>query len=166
MAIDILRRLLLLCVFCVAQSLVLNHIHLFGFATPLLYVYMVLSFPMGYPKWAVLLWSFALGLAIDTFSNTPGVASASLTLIGAIQPYFFALFVQRDEPESIRPSVQSLGLMKYSFYVFVLVLLYCVVFFALEMFSFFHWLWWLECVGGSTLLTVLLVLTLESVRKR
>ena len=114
----------------------------------------------------MLLWSFALGLAIDTFSNTPGVASASLTLIGAIQPYFFALFVQRDEPESIRPSVQSLGLMKYSFYVFVLVLLYCVVFFALEMFSFFHWLWWLECVGGSTLLTVLLVLTLESVRKR
>lgn len=166
MAIDILRRLSLLCVLCVVQALVLNHIHLFGCATPLLYVYMVLGFPMGYPKWALLLWSFALGLVVDTFSNTPGVASASLTLVGAVQPYFFALFVQRDSPENLRPSVQTLGVMKYSFYVFALVLLYCVVFFALEMFSFFHWLRWLECVGGSTLITVALILVLAYVRRR
>lgn len=166
MAIDIVRRLLLLFVLCVVQVLVLNHIHLFGCATPLLYVYMVLGFPMGYPKWAVLVWSFFMGLVIDTFSNTPGVTSASLTLVAAVQPYFFALFVQRDAPENITPTMRDMGLMKYSFYVFVLVLLFCVVFFALEMFSFFHWLRWLECVGGSTLVTVALLLVIESVRKR
>ena len=96
MAIDTLRRLTLLCVLCLAQALVLNHIQLFGCATPLLYVYLVLAFPLGYPKWALLLWSFAMGMAVDMFSNTPGCAAASLTLVGAAQPYFFALFVPAD----------------------------------------------------------------------
>ena len=166
MAIDTLRRLLLVCVLCLAQALVLNHIRLLGCATPLLYVYMVLAFPLGYPKWALLLWCFGLGLAVDAFTNTPGVASASLTLLGAVQPYFFALFVQRDAPEDLRPSVASIGRLKFSFYVSALVVLYCLVFFLLEMFSFFHWLRWLECAGGSALLTIVLVLAIESVRKR
>ena len=165
MAIDTLRRLLIVCGLCLAQALVLNHIRLLGCATPLLYVYMVLAFPLGYPKWAVLLWCFGLGLAVDMFTNTPGVASASLTLLGAVQPYFFALFVQRDAPEVQRPSVRSLGMLKYSFYASALILLYCVVFFALEMFSFFHWLRWLECAGGSALVSILLVLTIEGARK-
>lgn len=155
-----------MCVLCLVQALVLNQIHLFNCATPLLYVYMVLLFPLGYPKWAIMLWSFALGLAVDTFSNTQGVAAAAMTLLGAVQPYFFPLFVQRDAPENLRPSKHAIGLLKFSFYVSALVLLYCAVFFALEMFSFFHWLRWLECVGGSTLLTVMLILILESVRKR
>ena len=47
-----------------------------------------------------------------------------------------------------------------------LTLLHCVAFFALEMFCFFHWLRWLECAAGSTLVTVLLVLTIEGARKR
>lgn len=166
MVIDIIWRSLVFFVLCLVQALVLNHIHLFGCATPLLYVYMVLLFPRGYHKWAILLWSFMLGLAVDTFSNTPGVAAASLTLIGAVQPYFFDMFVQRDAPENLRPSVRSIGVMKFSFYVFTLVLLYCVVFFTLETFCFFHWLRWLECIGGSTLITVILILTIESVRKK
>ena len=166
MAIDTLRRLTLLCVLCLAQALVLNHIHLFGCAMPLLYVYLELAFPLGYPKWALLLWSFAMGMAVDMFSNTPGCAAASLTLVGAAQPYFFALFVPADAAEAPRPSLRALGLMKYSFYATALTLLHCVAFFALEMFSFFHWLRWLECAAGSTLVTVLLVLTIEGARKR
>lgn len=166
MVSDTLRRLLLCCLLCLVQALVLNQIHLFNCATPLLYVYMPLVFPMGYPRWAQLLWCFALGLAVDTFSNTPGVAAASMTLLGAMQPGFFALFVQRDAPDDLRPSARAIGKMKFAFYVSALVLLYCVVFFALEMFSFFHWLRWLECAGGSALLTIILVLTIESVRKQ
>ena len=165
MVIDTIRRVLFCCVLCLAQALVLNRIHLFDCDTPLLYAYMPLVFPLGYPKWARLLWCFALGLAVDTFTNTPGVAAASMTLIGAIQPYFFALFVQRDSPGDLRPSVASIGRMKFSFYASALVLLYCVAFFSLEMFSFFHWLWWAKCVLGSALLTTVLILAIENVRK-
>ena len=110
MAIDILRRLLTLVVFCLIQALVLNQIHLFDCATPLLYVYFVIMFPRNYPKWGVLLWSFAMGLCIDMFSNTPGMASASLTLIGALQPYLLELFLPRDAEENIKSSVEIITL--------------------------------------------------------
>ena len=62
MNINFLKRLLLFLVLLVAQVLVLNHIHLFGYATPMLYIYFVISFQRGYPRWAVMVWSFLLGL--------------------------------------------------------------------------------------------------------
>lgn len=166
MTIDLLKRTASFVVLCLVQALVLNRIHLFDCATPLLYVYMVLTFPHDYPKWAVMLWGFVLGVAVDSFSNTPGMTSASLTLVGAVQPYFFNLFVQRDAPDDIAPSVASMGVAKFTFYATVLVLLHCLVFFTLEMFSFFNWMQWLKCVAGSTLITMVLVLTIEKVRRQ
>lgn len=166
MTTDLIKRITGFVVLCLAQALVFNRIHLLDCATPLLYVYFVIIFPHSYSRWAILLWSFMLGLAVDTFSNTPGVASASLTLVGAVQPYFFGLFVQRDAPEDIAPSVESIGMAKFLFYATVLVLLHCILFFTLETFCFFNWLQWLECIGGSTVLTVMLIVTLESVRRR
>lgn len=44
-------------------------------------------------------------------------------------------------------------------------LVYCLVFFTLETFNFFNWLFWLECVGGSAVLTLVLIFTLERLRK-
>lgn len=166
MPIDFLKRALLFAVLCLVQALVLNRIHLFDCATPLLYVLFVLFFERNYPKWAVLLWSFALGIVLDMFSNTPGVTAASLTLLGVVQPYFLGLFIQRDAPDDIRPSMQTIGVPKFVVYVMAMVLLYCTVFFTLETFSFFNWLQWVKSVGGSALITVVLILTFESVRKR
>jgi rod shape-determining protein MreD len=166
MAIDILRRLLTLVVFCLIQALVLNQIHLFDCATPLLYVYFVIMFPRNYPKWGVLLWSFAMGLCIDMFSNTPGMASASLTLIGALQPYLLELFLPRDAEENIKSSAATLGWSNFLTQAFLLTLIYCLVFFTLETFSFFNVLYWLKCVVGSLLFTFVLIMILERLRKK
>lgn len=166
MATDVLKRTYLFLLFLVAQLVVLGGTHLFNCATPLLYVYFATLFPRNYPKWASLVWSFLLGLSIDIFSNTPGVAAASLTLIAAIQPYYLELFLSRDAVENLEPSLSSLGLLKYSAYVVVLVLLYCLVFYSLEMFTFFHLLHWAMCVGGSALLTLALIFTFEIARSR
>lgn len=166
MTIDLAKRTGIFIVLCLMQALVLNRIRLFGCATPLLYVYFALVFPRNYPRWAILIWCFLLGLSIDTFSNTPGVASASLTFIGFFQPYFFSLFIPRDAPEDMSPSVAGLGYMKFLFYSVTLVLLYSLLFFTLETFNFFNWMQWLESIAGSAALTVILVLTIESVRKQ
>lgn len=166
MPIDFLKRVLLFVALCMAQVLVLNRIHLFDCATPLLYVLFVLFFERNYPKWAILLWSFVLGLVLDMFSNTPGITAASLTLLGAVQPYFLELFIQRDAPDDIRPSIETIGAPKFVFYVITMVLLYCTVLFTLETFSFFNWLQWVKSIGGSAVITVVLILTFESVRKK
>lgn len=166
MTIDFLRRLVVFIVLLLAQVLVFNRIQLFHCATPLLYVYFSIIFPLGYPRWAAMLWSFAMGLAIDMFSNTPGLAAASMTLIGLLQPYLLALFAPHEPDDNVKASVSALGLGKFATLAGVLVLVYCLVFFTLEAFSFSDWLYWLQCMGGSALLTILLILALESLRNK
>lgn len=164
MAIDTLRRVILLLTFCVSQALVFNRIQLFNCATPLLCVYFVIMFPRNYPQWAILLWSFALGLTIDMFSNTPGVACASLTLTGALQPYLLMPFLPREPEENHRASAAELGWWKFFFFAFLLSLLFCITFFTLETFTFFNWRHWLASIGGSVILTMLLIMTFENFR--
>ena len=161
-----LKSVLLFAILLLAQVLVLNHIHLFDCATPLLYVYVVLQFRRNYPRWGILLVSFLLGLLVDIFSNTPGVAAASMTFLGFLQPYVLAMFLNRDSDEDLQPSMKSLGFAKFFYYAAVLVVVYCAIFFTIETFSFFNGLLWLECVGGSTMLTILLILAIENSRKR
>ncbi len=164
MTTDFLKRTLLFFVFILTQAIMLGGIHLFNCATPFLYVYFVTMFPRNYPKWGILLWSFLMGILIDMFFNTPGLAAASLTLIAAIQPYYLELFVSRDSAEDIELSIQSVGLIKYSVYVVVLVFIYCLVFYSLEMFNFMNILQWVMCVVGSALITLMLIFTIEIAR--
>ena len=93
-------------VFCLLQVMILNHIHLFGFITPLFYVYFLLSFEYNYPRWGILLWAFVMGVILDTFTNTPGVAAASMTFVAFIQPYFLELFVGSDASDDTSASVR------------------------------------------------------------
>ena len=161
MSIDLLKRLGWFVAFVLAQVMVLGRIHLFNCATPLLYVYFVSQFPCNYPKWGSLLWAFFMGLVIDIFSNTPGLAAASLTLIAAMQPYYCRLFVPRDAAEDLKPSLKTLGPTRYSYYIVTLVILYCLVFYMLELFSFHDMVEWVLCVAGSAALTLLLIYTFE-----
>ena len=165
MTTDILRRTILFIVLCLVQGLVLNHINLFGCATPLLYIYMALTFPRSYPKWAILLWCFILGICIDTFTNTPGVAAASMTLVGVLQPYVLEMFMQRENEKNFKPTLRNLGNSTYIYYILILVSIFCITYYSLEMFTLFNWLQWLECVGGSTIITAILVYVIEHLRR-
>ena len=160
-----LQRVVAFVVLVVVQALVLNHIHLFGVATPLFYVYFVLLFRRNHPKWIILLTSFLLGLCIDVFSNTPGLAAASTTFIAVLQPYILEPFIPRDSDENLKPGMRTLGIGRFVYYTVFMVFLYNIVFFSLEAFNFFNWLQWLLCICGSTLLTVVLILVVENLRR-
>ena len=153
-------------VFSLVQVLVFNRIWLFDMAMPLMVVYFIIALPRGYPRWGALLWSFFLGLGVDMFCNTPGVNAASLTIIGMIQPYLLELFVPRDSAENLEVSVPTLGVGKFMVFSAILLMVYCLVFFALEAFSFYNWQHWLICAGTSSLLTFVLIMAIESVRKK
>jgi rod shape-determining protein MreD len=165
MAFDTLKRAFWFLALCLAQALVLNRVQLFNCAMPLLYVYFVIMFPRNYPKWAILVWSFALGLTIDLFANTPGVATTSLTLVGAVQPYLLTLFLPRDANDDLPVGASTLGWGKFAAFTLLIVVLFCLAFFSLEAFNYFNWQHWLACAGGSAALTIALILTLETIRK-
>ncbi len=164
MLIDILRRLLAFVLLVLAQGLVFNRVQLFHCATPLLFIYFVITFPRNYPKWASLLWSFALGLCVDMFSNTPGLAAASTTFMAALQPYLLQLFLPREAEEHLRTAAATLGYGKFFTMATIMVLLFCLVFSALEAFNFYDWQQWLLSVGGSAAITLILIMALESLR--
>ncbi|KGF19067.1 rod shape-determining protein MreD [Prevotella sp. S7-1-8] len=164
MNIDFSRRLLLFVILLLTQALVLSHIHLFGVATPMPYIYFVTSFKRNYPKWAMLVWSFALGLGVDVFSNTPGVGAASMTLIALLQPYALKLFIQRDSDENLRPSITEITPLRYITYVALLTLTYCLAFFSLEMFTFFNWTQWALNILGSAALSAIIIVVVDNLR--
>ena len=164
MAIEFFLRLALFVGLCAVQALILNHIHLFNVATPLLYIYFVFTFRRNYPRWMMLLWSFSLGLVMDVFTNTPGLAAGTMTLIAFLQPYLLELMLPRDAADNLESSASTLGISKFILMCLVLTMVYCLVFYALEAFTIFDWLLWLERVGGSAVLTLVLIFVIDSVR--
>ena len=165
MNIDLFRRIGLMVVFTLVQVLILNHIHLFNVATPLVYVYFVLLFPRDHKRWLSIILSFIFGLILDSFSNTPGETAFALTLTAFLQPYVLELYLERDDSESFSPSMASMGFAKYSTYVLLLSFVFCLTLFTIEAFSFFNWIQWLLCVIGSWLVTCVIIIAIDSVRK-
>ena len=47
------------------QVLILNNVHIVGYATPFLYIYLILKFESDVPRNALMLWAFFLGLAYN-----------------------------------------------------------------------------------------------------
>ena len=162
----LVSRLVMFVALLLAQVLVLNHVWLMNVATPLLYVYFAITFPRNTEKGEVLVWCFILGLLVDIFSNTPGLAAGSLTLIGMIQTYLVELFVPRDSAENLEVSAATLGWGKFSMLSSILILIYCLLFFILEAFNFFDWQLWLLRAVCSAALTLGLMLAIESLRSK
>ena len=166
MKLELVNRLVMFMVLLVVQVLILNNVHLLGVGTPLLYVYFAITFRRNFPKWLVLVSCFLLGLLVDVFSNTPGLAASVMTLVGLAQCYLIELIAPRDSAEDLEVSFKTLGFSKFAVLSGMLTLLYCMVFFAVEAFNFFDVLLWLARSLVSAVLTMILILAVESVRSR
>ena len=166
MALVLLHRVTMFLILLAAQVLILNHVHLLDVAMPLLYIYFAITFRRGFPRWVILLSCFLMGLIVDMFSSTPGLAAGTMTLIGFIQPFLVERTAPRDSAEDMEISVATLGYGGFAFLSGVITAIYCLVFFKLEAFSFFEWFVWLERIIASSLLTWVLILAIESVRSK
>ena len=61
--------------------------------------------------------------------------------------------------------MRTIGVGSYVLYTLIIVLVYNLLFFTLETFNFFNWVQWLLCIGGSSAITMVLIMALESFRK-
>ncbi|MDR0972637.1 MAG: rod shape-determining protein MreD, partial [Prevotellaceae bacterium] len=117
------------------QAIVLNRIYLFGYATPFLYIYFLIRFDVHVSRNRLMLWAFFLGLAVDVFSNTPGVNAAASVLFAFARPMLLNLFISPDPDEMPTLALHSLGIPKYLLYIVFGVLLHHMALFALLYFS-------------------------------
>lgn len=159
---DFVKRLIHFVLLILLQVLVLNHIHLFHYATPLLFVYFLMRFPFGYPRWAVLLWGFFMGIILDMFTNTPGVTASAMTIMALITPYIMRLFVSKEDYIADPPSLKSMGIESYYKYAATYILISNVIFFTFEMFNLVHFGEWILRILCSSVITLLFALILEN----
>lgn len=149
------------------QVLIFDHVHILGHATPFVAVYFVMLFNGGSNRSEILLWSFAMGIIADTFTNTPGVATLSLTTLAMIQPWllkFHSNTEDDDEDDELIPSAAKMGWGPYMRYISVGVIIAETIFYLLETFSFFNAIDLLLNTAGSALLTILIIAAIEGVR--
>ena len=157
------RRLLTLLLLAALQVLFLNRICLFGYVTPLFYIWMIARFDSSMSRTGILTWAFVLGLLIDLFSATPGLNAASATLLAMFQPGLVKLFVTLDRHDVFVPGFISMGGRQFVGYLLLLTLLHHTVYFILRSIPLGDWSVLALKVVFSSLLTFILMLVAERV---
>lgn len=148
------------------QVLILNNVHIAGYATPFLYIYLILKFESNVSRNALMLWGFFLGLTVDIFSDTPGMNASATVLLAFLRPTFLRLFVPRDTLEALVPSIRSMGVSPFLKYLFACVFVHHGMLLTIEFFSFAHIGMLLLRIVASTLLTVACIMAIEGIRKK
>lgn len=148
------------------QVLILNHIHIAGYATPFLYIYLILTFDSNVSRNTLMLWGFCLGLTVDVFSDTPGMNAAACVLLAFLRPILLRLFTPRNTLENDAPSLRLMGVAPFLKYIIAGTLLHHLLLFSLEYFSTAHPLMLLVRMISSTALTVACIMAVEGIRKR
>lgn len=147
------------------QVLMLNHLQISGYGTPIIIACMILYMPLGSLKASVLLWGFCTGMIVDIFSNTPGVASGAMTFAALIQPPLLKLMAPRDAAEDIKPTMQTMGTANYIRYTMIIFLAHHVVYYGMECFSLYHITDVIVLMLTSWVSSVLIALLLETFRR-
>ncbi len=161
-----ISRLFTLIGLVLLQVLFLNRINLFGYVTPLFYIWMIARFDSSMSRTSILLWAFFLGLSIDIFSGTPGLNAAAATLVAMFQPGIVKLFVPLDRHDVLLPCSASMGGRQFAGYLLLITALHHTVYFILLSIPLGDWTVLVLKVVFSTLLTFLFMLVAESATGR
>ena len=144
------------------QGLILNNIEFGGYVVPFLYVVFILSLPFETPNWLVLIFGFALGIAVDSFSSTLGMHASATVFLAFCRYYFLKVVAPRGGYEfNTKPNVQDLGITWYLFYAVTLIFLHHLFLFYVESFKLTQFFSTLGRALASTIFTLVLVMILQ-----
>lgn len=163
---DIIRRSIEILALLAVQVLVLNHIHLGVYALPLLTPLFIVwtTYDMSVIKLTVT--AFLVGLVQDMFAGTPGIGAAALTFAAFMQRPLLRLLMGKNLTENMDPSPNSMGALKFIFYVIVIFTLHHAVFFLLEDFRLTDLRGTLLSASSSLLFSCGLALLVDYVRRK
>lgn len=156
-------RFILLLLF---QVLVLNNIQFLGYINPYVYILFILALPVRTPNWLVLVLAFTLGLTIDMFSNTGGMHAFATVMTAFLRSGTIKLFTAIEEGNNPTPSFHTFGVSAYVKYAVMMVFIHHTTLFLLEAFTFSHFWLMFGKVLLSSIVTIILILAIQSLTKR
>ena len=145
------------------QVLVLNQLHIEGYATPFIYIYFILKFNSKIGRNSLMLWAFMLGLTVDVFGNTPGMNAAACTCLAFFRNSLLRLVTLRDLDEAFRPGIKSLGLAVFFRYVLLASILFCTLLLLIDTFTFFNLPVLFLKIVTSVMMTMVCIFCVESI---
>ncbi len=162
MLINWIQRILFFFLLIFVQICILNKIHLFGFVTPLLYVYFILKLPTNTSRNEVLFWSFSMGLVLDIFSYSMGLNMIAATSIGFIRYYILRMHTSREVTETFSPSIRTMGGGAFIRYAIWMILLHHAILFSVDTGSLYDFKMLALRIVGSAASTLILVIGCEA----
>jgi len=157
---NILRFLLLL----VAQVAICQHINLFGYMSPALFLLALFLLPLELPLSLQYLIGFATGFVVDAFAHTFGVSSFSCTVMMFLRPYIVKMLngANNVKFENIDRPVPGVKDFRWIFlYTLILTSIYEVSSVLLGTMTFKNFGHTLLVILGNTVFTVFVILCIE-----
>lgn len=121
--------------FAFLQIVLFNHIHLFGYATPLPYILFILLYPLHSNRKLLLLISFLLGLILDIFNNSGGVHATACLFIAYFRDTFLKISYGVSYEYHMIKITEKIS-KELTTYVLLSVLVHHLIFYSLEIFNF------------------------------
>ena len=167
MSKTIANALILLLVLVPAQAVIFNNLALFGVALPLVFIYVLISLPVTIgTNWAMTIGFFS-GLAVDIFSDTPGLNALACTVLAFCRRPLLHLYLPLDDELGPAPlGLRSLGTEVYLKYMLTAVAFYCTLVFTIEAFELFNLRLWLMRIVCSTVYTFVFLYAFASLANR
>jgi rod shape-determining protein MreD len=144
------------------QVWLFNSIHLFGVATPLLYIYFLIKLPVNMNRNTVLLLSALMGLSVDIFEYTLGLNMLAMTVAGFLRYYFLKLFIPKDAFDEFIPAFSTLGNWVFMRYAGALALIHALFLFSIESLTLLDPLLLFLRIVSSFILTILIIFAFEN----
>lgn len=156
---DNLKIIVLFLFLIVIQGFFLNNFTLFGYINPYLYVLVILILPVDMSKFFIILFSFILGLSIDTFSNTLGMHASACVFVAFMRPLILKVVHPRDGfDHGSRILINNMGLGWYLKYAFLMIIVHHSFLFFIEIFRFTDFFFTFSKVIMTTLFSLVFII--------
>lgn len=163
MSKSIFHSVLTFCILALIQVLVCNGFCILDIATPFIFIYFIIKLPLTLHRNWVMIVSFLAGLIIDVFSDTLGMNSLACTILAISREPMIKLYVSHDDEMSDPiPSTKSMGAGAFLKYMLTATLFFCILITFIEAFTLNNFLLSIYRALGSTMLTFVILIAIET----
>ena len=158
MIIELIKYLVRFILILLFQLLIVNNIELNTYVNPYIYIVFILLLPVSMKPWVVVVISFFVGMAMDTFSSTVGLHMAATVFMGYIRGFYLQFATSREDMQSrIEPNISRKGLVWFLIYAILMIFLHHLVLFHLEIYGFREFFRTMGRVLVSTFFSVIII---------
>lgn len=118
------------------QVFILNHVNIFGYINPMVYIAWVFLYPVRKTRSLFLILSFLLGISIDFFSDSGGINAFAITFIAYFRLPILMAVLRKSDLDYGQFNLKTLSANKIILYISILTLMHHFIVFSVEYFSF------------------------------